>query len=433
MAEEKPIRVLLSASTQEELNRLYAAFLSDARVSVVSFATSAEMLADNVRTTRPEVTVLDADLAVHLGDRGMVDFVRSLTGTAVVALVPPGLRNLRGTLLQVNPVREVMVKPVSPSALIDTVRKVGISERAASFQAGAAGVLPGAQVGIAPSVAVGTRVMAVTSTKGGTGKTTVAVNLAWRLQEHGVRTLLMGFDVPDDAGIQLGLRRAPNSSTYFRRPSRETFAESLQRKGDLTVCLSPNDLVEASRIAQKAPEEEGSIASLVEMATLHHPPFAAVVMDLPPTETEWSIQPLLRCNTVLLVVQPSVADQIKAIETVRLLTGVLDPRYRVPLSSIYLVFNMVTDEDNLSPSAFQEVMRDHVQSQGRPFAPPVIASIPFDPRIRPLQNQGIVPVSRLDTVRKAVDRIVDFFYGSAIGTGAREQKKGLFGIKIKFR
>ncbi|MBU0703027.1 MAG: hypothetical protein KKC18_04095 [Chloroflexi bacterium] len=55
----------------------------------------------------------------------------------------------------------------------------------------------------------------------------------------------MGFDVPDATGIQLGLPMSPNALNWFRRPTREGFAASIQHKDGLDVLLSPNDKVEA--------------------------------------------------------------------------------------------------------------------------------------------------------------------------------------------
>src|SRR5581483_7976148 len=57
-------------------------------------------------------------------------------------------------------------------------------------------------------LAKSSRVIMVSSTKGGTGKTSLAVNLAVGLAEKRVRTLLLDLDVQfGDVGIVLGLER----------------------------------------------------------------------------------------------------------------------------------------------------------------------------------------------------------------------------------
>lgn len=257
---------------------------------------------------------------------------------------------MRGALRDIHTVREVLTKPVNYGELITRVYQVGISERAATAAVSPAqAYMASAPAGRGGTAVAGMKVFAFSASQGGTGKTTTAINFAYRLNQVGIRTCLMGFDVPDDVGAILNLPRAPNSLNFFRRPGRNGFAASVQEtKYGMDVVLSPNDHVEAARISQRKPDEEGSIARLVEAARDHHPPYAAIVMDLPPTETEWSIQPMMRANTVVLVVQPSVPDEVKLIETMRLLTGVLDPRYRVPQNAIYAVLNGVTDDDNIT-------------------------------------------------------------------------------------
>jgi cellulose biosynthesis protein BcsQ len=204
-----------------------------------------------------------------------------------------------------------------------------------------------------------------------------------------------------------------------------------ETKYGIDVVLSPNDHVEAARISQRKPDEEGSIARLVEAARDHHPPYAAIAMDLPPTETEWSIQPMMRANTVVLVVQPSVPDEVKLIETMRLLTGVLDPRYRVPQNAIYAVLNGVTDDDNITARLLQEAVAKYLNGT----APPVITTIPFQSRVRPLQNRGVLPVTTLDDYSRAIDHMVDFFYKDVLGqsaSAAAGRKRNLLPVKLKF-
>lgn len=431
-----PIQVGLSAPGQQALNAVYSQFLADQRVAVLALATTRPMLEQMLAQEPPEVVVIDADLLLDLGERGLLEFLanRVPSGTMAIVLLPQPAASLHGAIQAVPRVAEVLIKPVPTAQVIDRCYQVGISLRSMQAAAPATAYTASAlaqTTGAARAVALaGTRVFAIGGGKGGSGKTTIAVNLAYRLNQVGIRTLLMGFDIPDAVGVQLGLSMAPNSLNWFRRPTREGFAASLQHKDGLDVCLSPNDKVEASRIAARAPDQEGSIARLVEAARDHHPPYAAIVMDLPPTETEWSVQPLLRANTVILVCEPDMTSIVNLIATIQLLTGLFDPRYRVPRDAIYAVLNRVTPDDVLTAKRMQDAIREKLDG----WAPPFIATIPADPGVRACQVDFVPPVTRRQEFTSGIDQIVDFFYSDLLGKPANKAvgaKKGPLGIRIR--
>jgi MinD-like ATPase involved in chromosome partitioning or flagellar assembly len=422
------------------MNELYRAFLADgSRVAVAALAPTPEILETSLQQQPVEVAVVDAELLAERGEHGLVQFLTSRLGSAVaVVLLPQGMSGLHGRLIALDRVHEVLVKPAGAAHLIDRCYQVGISQRASHQSMSPATAYTTSSLaqttGAARATALtGTRVFAVGGGKGGPGKTTIAVNLAYRLNQVGVRTLLMGFDVPDAAGIQLGLSMSPNALNWFRRPSREGFAASLQNKDGLDVCLSPNDKLEASRVGVRKPNEDGSIVGLIEAARDHHPPYAAIVLDLPPTESEWSVQPLLRANTVLLVCEPDWASQVNLIASVRLLTGVLDPRYQVPRDAIHAVLNRVEEEDTMTPNRMQAAIREQLDG----WAPPFVAVIPADPGVRACQNDFVVPVTRRQEFAQGIDQVVDFFYREALGAPAGRAAGGrvksfLGGIKVRF-
>lgn len=431
-----PIRVGLSAPGQQALNAVYGQFLADSRVTVSALATTRQMLEQMLAQEPPEVVVIDAELLLDLGERGILEFLTTrLGGTMAIVLLPQPAAMLMGAVQAVPRVAEVLVKPVPTAQVIDRCYQTGVSLRAMQAAAPTTAYTASAlaqTTGAARAVAMaGTRVFAVGGGKGGSGKTTVAVNLAYRLNQVGIRTLLMGFDIPDAVGVHLGLPMAPNSLNWFRRPTREGFAASLQHKDGLDVCLSPNDKIEASRIAARSPDQEGSIARLVEAARDHHPPYAAIVMDLPPTETEWSVQPLLRANTVLLVCEPDLASVVNLITTIQLLTGLFDPRYRVPREAIFAVLNRVTPEDAMTARRMQEAIREKLDG----WAPPFVATIPADPGVRACQIDFVPPVTRRQEFAAGIDQIVDFFYSDLLGQSAGKavggKSRSFLGIKVR--
>ena len=433
-----PLRIFLSAASQDELLPLYSAFLGDqSRFTVAGVATTLSGLEDGLKTTASEVAIIDAELLLDQGEQGIIDFLTHKLGTTVaVVLLPPGLRDMQGQVRELAQVREVVIKPAGTGELLKRCHEIGVSERAARQALSPRGTLEAAvprhRVGMERGgVGVGgTNVFAIVSIKGGTGKTTIACNFAYALTLAGVRTCLMGFDVPDDIGVCLGLRQAPNSSYFFRRPTRDAFTASIQEYHGLDVVLSPNDPELADEVARRNPDtDEGAIGRIVDAARNHHPPYAAIILDLPPTYSEWGLQPLTRANTVLVVTTPNLSDAIKLVRQLDLITDRFDPRYRIPRSAIYLVLNDQRREDNLPASAIQEVLADHLNG----WAPPVIATIPHDPQVRPMQNRGDLPYRRLDDFTRGINTLVDHFYGHVLPGGAARATRRSWLPKIKIR
>jgi hypothetical protein len=217
---------------------------------------------------------------------------------------------------------------------------------------------------------------------------------------------------------------------YYRRPGPEGFQASIQRKDDLHVILSPNDFVLSSQVAQN--QHPGTIQSLIQTAWTSG--YGAIVMDLPPTEETWAITPLLLANTLILIALPGYTDQVKTVQTVRLLTDTLAGQHRIPKESIFIVLNQFSREtDNLLPDAFHQGAAAFLGG----WFPPVLTTIPFSPRVRPLQNKGKMPIVMDDTFGKGIHSLVSAFYPNLAGVGGTAPKGAagrgfrLLGIKLK--
>jgi len=476
-----PISVALSANGQVEFGALYHTFsnyqpnlasdkdFEQVGVTVIGLAPARSAL-DGALSMPAEIAVIDADLLPD--DHELVEVLKNqLVDKVALVVLPVHRQYLAPQLKQLTRIRQIVLKgELTGLGLIHAVTSIGLSERAASeVQTPASALLK--QVSAMPgqvdriNALAGTRIYAVAGSKGGPGKTTIAVNFAARLNQRGIKTLLMGFDTPDGIWAQLGLRAAPNALNWFRRPGREGFEASVQRTNfGLDVVLSPNETAESSAIAtndfverivrvasdlartrtdwpisqivaQAAAEAQreaapGKIAALIDAARDQHPPYAAIVCDLPPTlGTEWSIQPLLRASVVVCVVEPSRADAMNLLNTVKVLTGALDPRYRVPREAILTVLNRVTDEDELTPKRMMDMIRGELGG----WAPPFIAALSHDPLVRAQQVNFGLPIDKRDGFRKGIDTLVDYFYSDALaGPGYRgEAGKSRFGIRIK--
>lgn len=482
-SEAAAVTLILSANGHAEFGLLYHQFAtyqpdteSDKdferlRVSVVGLGPTRATLEAAI-ASEAEVAVIDAELFPD--DRDLLNFLNTHVQDKVAHVIVPAPRRYLVPNIRQNPrVRQVSLKgELRERGLIHTLAQIALAERAARVVNLPASTLYESVARLASPVErvnalAGTRVFAVAGSKGGPGKSTIALNFAARLNQRGLKTLLISFDAPCGIWAQLGLPVSPNALNWFRRPGREGFeASRVTTKFGLDVILSPNDTAEASAIAtsdlierlqrlaadrarrqpelpittliaQAADEAQreaapGKIAALIDAARDYHPPYAAIVCDLPPTlGTEWSIQPLLRASLVLCVIEPSRADAMNLLNAVRILTGALDPRYRVPRDAIMAVLNRVTDDDELNAGRIMEMIRPHLNG----WAPPFIAAIKHDPLVRQHQVNFTLPIDKRDEFRKGIDTIVDTFYGDALkgrDTGANGSGKSKWGIQIDF-
>jgi len=425
------VTIILGAPTLDAiLQKMYPVFNADqGRFRVAAIASTWQDMVRNAQNMKADVVLMEADIAST--PQELTRFLTSISGVAIVVL-PPGWAQAEGTIRGIDRVREVLVGPhINYAEIAQKVYSAAITER--TLRQSAAPMMGYGAGGVSATHVVGLKVFAFYSSKGGTGKTTLAVNFAYELNRQGVRTLLMGFDTPDDVGVQLKLKRSPNSMNYYHRPGHEGFQASIQRKDELDVILSPNDYVLSSQVAQN--QFPGTIQTLIQTAWTGG--YGAIVMDLPPTEESWAITPLMLANTLILVALPGYTDQVKTVQTVQLLTQTLAGQHRIPRENIFVVLNQFNKEtDNLLPDSFHQGAAAYLEG----WFPPVLTTIPFAPRVRPLQNDGKMPIVFDDVFGGAVRNMISAFYPNLSGGAAGAVKTAtgkvlnLFGLaKVRVR
>lgn len=404
MTEGAPVSVMMAAPRLDTiLQGMYPALAGDpGRFQVVGLATEWGDLRSKIGALKPEALLIQAEIAPSPDE--LVALLKAFPGVAVVTMMPSSA-SAEGVVRSAPGVRDVFISQL-PNWLEIAQRlyQAAVSERAMRAQVSP---LPAfAQVGVAgPSVPVGLRVFAVAARKGGTGKSTIATNFAYALARRGISTLLIGLDRPDDVGVYLHLPPYPNQALFFENPSLEALRAGLQKKDALDVLLCVQDDLAADAIARRDPGDRGSIRSLVMTAAMGG--WAALVLDLPPDLTsEWALQPLLVANTVLLVARPTLADANKMLQVIHLLTRRLAVEHAIPRENIFIVLNMSTKDDNISPAAFTRML----QEASGDSVPPVAAVVPLDPAIPAIQNAGELPLLKSDVFRRSVEGMVDVFY-----------------------
>src|SRR3990170_70633 len=146
------------------------------------------------------------------------------------------------------------------------------------------------------------RTLAITNHKGGSAKTTTAVNLAAAFGELGLRVLVMDLDPQGSASAWLGVPRDDRSASdaLFGRAALHVLARPTTAPGVDLVPASPG-LVAADR------RQETEIALGIIRAVERTPPrWDLLIVDCPPSQGYLAIAPLAVCHEVLVPVESHV-------------------------------------------------------------------------------------------------------------------------------
>jgi cellulose biosynthesis protein BcsQ len=177
-------------------------------------------------------------------------------------------------------------------------------------------------------------IVAVYSAKGGVGKTTLAVNLAWASSALSRRrTLLWDLDAQGAAsyilGQELGAKSAKSSIT------RDADVSDLIRPSNIEdVDVLPAD--DSLRTLDYAFHDLGKRKRLAKIATLLEDRYDRIIIDCPPGLTDTSDQILRAANLVVVPVIPSALSQ-RSLDVIKDYVG----RKKGPKVTLAPVFSMV--------------------------------------------------------------------------------------------
>ncbi len=224
-----------------------------------------------------------------------------------------------------------------------------------------------------PAPARRAKVMAVTSGKGGVGKTFVSANLACALARRGERVLVLDADL-GLANLDVVLNLFPKVTLHDVFTGKANLEEAiLPAPGGFSVLLAGSGLVEYSRLT---PEVRDKLLEVIEKVA---PRFDRIVLDTGAGISDVVLYTVSLADDVLVVATPEPTSLTDAYATIKVLAA-QQGRHR-----IRLVINQThrSGEGRVIRGQLQQVVDRFVPAvEGEPLKLELLGEIPADAAVR---------------------------------------------------
>ncbi len=369
------IRVLIVddvADTRENVRKLLQ---FEADVDVVGAARSGKEGIQLSQELDPDVILMDINMPDIDGISATESIRQKSPHIQVVILSVQGDQNYMRRAMLAG-ARDFLTKPPMGDELISAVRRAGEMarlERSKSAQARIAPVVPSGAAG-APVSALGLaqgKIVTVYSPKGGTGCTTLAVNLALALHNEDTRVVLV------DANLQFG-----DVAVFVNEQGKNTIIDLAPRVDELDPDIVEEIMIkhEASGIhilaAPQRPEmaEKVSADQFGKVLNYLRRMYAYVVVDTAPILTDITLSAIDASDTIVLI----TTQDIPAIKNARLFLDLLQTM-GIDRERIVFTMNRFDKRIAITPERVGENLKQEVK-----------AVIPLDERVViPAVNRGV--------------------------------------------
>ncbi len=423
------ILIGLAGSDLNIMQREFGHLLTDdARFSLSIIAKGLENLTMSLAQGEPDLLIVYADAAPGPEELGGV--LGNLKHAIAFVLLPVNWAATQGYFEKLAPVKKVYLLPAIPGDILRDAESAVRTAQAISSSTTPLAPLGAGSVGAA--AALGTRIVSFVSAEGGTGRTTLAANLAYELGvRRSINTLLCPFDWPSKIPLHFKMNEAPSSAEFFARPGRSGFDDSLQRyKGSdsLQVLLAPQDMLAYSQAEKRseaallsgASSQEGAATIHALLLAAYSRMCAAVILDLPPAlpGSVWTWHSLAVSNTVLIVARPTLDGLVTVGNMIKVLTQMLASEHQFQRSSIFVVLNGRTSHSAFTHNSFSKEVNEAFG-----WCPPVIATFDYNEEIVAAQNSQRPAVETCEPFSRSVIALANNFWPAASGEMVRPKGK----------
>lgn len=346
------------AETRESLRKLLQ-FEGD--MEVVGTARSGKEAISLCKETQPAVVIMD----INMPDMDGIAATEAVLGVApraqvAILSVQSEADYMRKAMMA--GARAFLTKPPSADELVATIRKLNSLKPT--------GMLQQQQVGVPDrKVRREGKIVAVYSPKGGTGKTTLACNLAMVLQTQDTPTALV------DVSLQYG-----DVGVFLNKLAKNDIADLAEQANEIDVELVEDVAVAHETglhvfLAPATPEKGDKVHAepLQKVLRFLAGVYQYVVVDTQSGLNDLTISALDASDLVILVATPD----IPSIKNVRLFYDVLDA-IGYPAAKVLLVMNRMDKRYGITAEAVSDNLKQ-----------PVVNQIPLDERtLIPATNQG---------------------------------------------